>query len=64
MTDDEKPLYPRDAALLQVPKTKQCIARELRLMARGEGGYRRLTHTSPWTKNVWRAAAELLEGEL
>jgi hypothetical protein len=32
-------------------------------MAAGIGPYRQFTYTSPWIKNIWSAAADLLENE-
>jgi hypothetical protein len=61
MTDERSP--PIKQAFLAVPKTKTCVARELRRMAAGIGPYRQFTYTSPWIKNIWSAAADLLENE-
>lgn len=37
------------------------IAAELRLMAAGEDQYSRFTYMSPWIKNIWNAAADIIE---
>jgi hypothetical protein len=37
------------------------IAAELRLMAAGDDRYSRFTYMSPWIKNIWNAAADIIE---
>lgn len=37
------------------------IAAELRLMAAGEDRYSRFTYMSPWIKNIWNAAADIID---
>lgn len=38
------------------------VSRELRLMAAAEEPrYRRFAHVSPWVRNLWRAAADIIE---
>lgn len=50
-----------ETALESVPDGPLHIAHELRLMANAEPPYTRFTYMSPMVKNVWRAAAEILE---
>lgn len=40
---------------------KEAVADELRKMIAGEGEYKCFTYTSPRIKNVWAAAADLLD---
>lgn len=57
--DNQDENLPR--ALQGVAEGKKLVALELRRMAKGEEPYRRFTYTSYWIKNVWRAAADLLD---
>jgi len=57
---NEKPLR---AALRAVPGTRALLARELHAMAGAAGDdYRQFAYVAPWIRNIWRAAAEELEG--
>jgi hypothetical protein len=49
------------AALTGLEQAPFVIARELRHMADAAPPYSCFTYTSPGIKNVWRAAADLLE---
>ena len=40
---------------------QKAVADELRKMVAGEGEYKCFTYTSPRIKNVWMAAADLLD---
>ncbi len=61
MTDhnDKQPLQ---AGLQGAINAPEIVAAELRLMAAGEDQYHSLTDTSPWIKNIWNAAADIIEG--
>lgn len=61
MIDDDKKT-PMRAGLEGAANTPDVIAAELRLMAAGEDLYHRFTYTSPWIKNIWNAAADIIEG--
>lgn len=62
MEDDQTPVNPLISALDGVTRTRAVVARELRAMAAAEGRpYRLFAHIDPWIKNIWLAAAELLE---
>lgn len=61
MTDDDKK-NPMRAGLEGAANTPEIIAAELRMMAAGEDLYHRFTYTSPWIKNIWNAAADIIEG--
>jgi hypothetical protein len=56
MTDDSL-----QAALERVPNASEIIVRELRMMAAGEAQYDIPAFVSPWVKNVWQAAADIIE---
>lgn len=60
MTDDEN-FNPMQDALDSVPEASKTVARELRMMAAGEDRYQRFTYISPWIKNIWNAAADIIE---
>lgn len=60
MIDDED-THPMQDALASVPDSSKVIAKELRMMAAGEGRYQRFTYISPWIKNIWNAAADIIE---
>jgi hypothetical protein len=60
MTDDED-FNPMQDALDSVPDASKTVARELRMMAAGEDRYQRFTYISPWIKNIWNAAADIIE---
>ncbi len=65
MTDDnEDPRDPLQAGLDAVKDTPAVIAAELRLMAAGEDRYSRFTYMSPWIKNIWNAAADIIEEQI
>ena len=50
------------SGLEAVEQTSELIAKELRMMAAGQGEkYRRFTYISPWIKNIWAAAADIIE---
>lgn len=52
-----------ETALKAVPDGPLHVARELRRMADAEPPYTRFTYMSPMVKNVWRAAADILEDQ-
>ncbi len=58
MNDDHKHLQ---SAFDAVPETPAIIVRELRAMAMAEGEYHRFAYLSARIKNIWRAAADLIE---
>ena len=60
MTDDED-FNPMQEALDSVPNASKVVAKELRMMAAGEDRYQRFTYISPWIKNIWNAAADIIE---
>lgn len=49
------------AILDAIPETPDIIAHHLRLMVAGKEPYQRFTHTSRWIKNIWAAAADMIE---
>lgn len=52
------------SGLEAVEQTSELIAKELRLMAAAQGKeYKKFTYTSPWIKNIWSAAADIIEGQ-
>jgi hypothetical protein len=57
--DNEKD--PMRAGLEGAANTPEIIAAELRLMAAGDDRYSRFTYMSPWIKNIWNAAADIIE---
>lgn len=61
MTDDNEEKEPMQAGLEAVPNSPAIIAAELRLMAAGDDRYSRFTYMSPWIKNIWNAAADIIE---
>lgn len=61
MTDDDKEA-PLQAGLEAAANSPEIIAAELRLMAAGDDRYSRFTYMSPWIKNIWNAAADIIEG--
>ena len=61
MTDDDDDKTPLQAGLDSVADSPAIIAAELRLMAAGEDRYSRFTYISPWIKNIWNAAADVIE---
>lgn len=61
MAEDDDDFNPMQDALDSVPEASKVVARELRMMAAGEDHYRRFTYTSPWIKNIWNAAADIIE---
>ncbi|MGE0251884.1 MAG: hypothetical protein AB7G80_01360 [Dongiaceae bacterium] len=60
MTNDNKK-DPMHAGLEGAANSPKIIAAELRLMAAGEDRYSRFTYMSPWIKNIWNAAADIIE---
>lgn len=61
MTDDKtNNLYP---ALAAVQDSREYIIKELRAMAAAEQDYKRFTYMSRWVKNIWNAAADMLEND-
>jgi len=58
MTGDDDTIQ---TALENLPDGPLHIARELRLMADAAPPYTRFTYISPLIKNIWRAAANILE---
>ncbi len=44
-----------------VTHSRREVAAQLRAMAAGAAPYARFTYTSPWIKNIWRAAADMLD---
>lgn len=61
MTDDTEEKDPMQAGLEGAADTPAIIAAELRLMAVGDDRYHRFTYISPWIKNIWNAAADIIE---
>lgn len=61
MTNDNDEKEPLQAGLDAVPDSPMIIAAELRLMAAGDDRYSRFTYMSPWIKNIWNAAADIIE---
>lgn len=62
--DDEDHSDSLQAGLDAVKDTPAVIAAELRLMAAGEDRYSRFTYMSPWIKNIWSAAADIIEAQI
>lgn len=60
MTDNDKP-DPLASGLSGLDAGPHHIAAELRLMADGQGRYSRFALVTPSIKNIWRAAADMLE---
>lgn len=60
-SDENKP--PLHEALTAVPKSRQYLANELRMMADGGGAYARIARMSPWAAHVWREAAKIIDGD-
>ncbi len=61
MTDENDKKEPMQAGLDAVPDSPAIIAAELRLMALGDDRYSRFIYMSPWIKNIWNAAADIIE---
>lgn len=61
MTNDNEEQEPMQAGLEGAANSPAIIAAELRLMAAGEDRYSRFTYMSPWIKNIWNAAADIIE---
>lgn len=61
MTDDDDNRTSLQAGLDSVADGPAIIAAELRLMAAGDDRYQRFTYMSPWIKNIWNAAADIIE---
>ena len=51
------------AALDAMPETADIVAQHLRMMAKGQAPYRRFTYAPRWIKNIWAAAADLIENQ-
>ncbi|MDD9900593.1 MAG: hypothetical protein OXT65_06405 [Alphaproteobacteria bacterium] len=58
MTDEENLYY---KALSAIPDARLHIAEELKAMADGGAAYPEFADVSPYVKNIWWAAAELLK---
>jgi hypothetical protein len=58
MTDDKDLL---DTVFDTLPDAPKIIARQLRLMAAAESQYEIFAFVSPWIKNIWNAAADVIE---
>lgn len=52
------------ACLNSLGEGPDIIAAELRLMAAGDDRYHELETQSPWIKNIWNAAADIIEENL
>lgn len=63
MTDDDEN-KPLQKGLEAVPNSPEIIAAELRLMALGDDRYHRFAFIDPWIKNIWNAAADIIEDGL
>lgn len=61
MTNDNEEKDPMQAGLEGAANSPAIIAAELRLMAAGDDRYSRFTYMSPWIKNIWYAAADIIE---
>jgi hypothetical protein len=61
MIDDNEEKDPLQAGLEGAANSPEIIAAELRLMAAGDDRYQRFTYISPWIKNIWNAAADIIE---
>lgn len=59
MTDKNNNLH---TALASVEEGREYIVQELRAMAAAEREYKRFTYMSKWVKNIWNAAADIIEG--
>jgi hypothetical protein len=55
MTDD------LTLALNAIPETRNLVAEELRAMGEAAGRYAQFANIDPWIRNIWSAAADLLE---
>ncbi len=58
---DEQNMDPMQAGLEGAAQAPSLIAKQLRMMAAGEAQYQRFTYMSPWIKNIWNAAADIIE---
>lgn len=61
MANDNEEKDPMRAGLKGATNSPEIIAAELRLMAAGDDRYERFTYISPWIKNIWNAAADIIE---
>ena len=61
MTNDNEEKDPMQVGLQGAANSPEIIAAELRLMAAGDDRYSRFTYISPWIKNIWNAAADIIE---
>jgi hypothetical protein len=52
-----------EAALRLIPETRSLVAAELRAMGEASGRYAMFADIDPWIRNIWFAAADLLEDE-
>lgn len=57
MVDDDK----LELALEATEITARSVAERLRLMAAGDYGDRKLMSVTPWVRNIWNAAADIIE---
>ena len=60
--DNKNKVIPFQAGLDGAANSAEIIAAELRLMAAGDDRYSRFTFISPWIKNNWNAASDIIEG--
>lgn len=61
MSGQDNKKSPFDIGLEGAAHAPEVIAEELRMMAAGEDRYQRFTYISPWIKNIWNAAADIIE---
>lgn len=59
--EDEEIVDAVEMALRSLDKAPQIIADQLRMMANAELQYAGFADISPWIKNIWYVAAELIE---
>jgi len=59
--ENDDDLTPMQAGLQGVADSGKLIAEQLRMMAAGDAQYKRFTYISPWIKNIWNAAADIIE---
>jgi hypothetical protein len=50
-----------ESALKAIPETRSLVAAELRAMGEASGRYAQFADIDPWIRNIWFAAADLLE---
>ncbi len=61
MTDNEKCDDLLEAVFQSLPNAPKIIARQLRMIAASNGQYSIFVFVSPWIKNIWNAAADIIE---